>query len=72
MLKRILALVIVIAAGFIVGVSISNPAGHSARPASDSVTVSSFNDGFATSKQDDCSQGFTAACEWLKQNGLSK
>lgn len=27
--------------------------------------VSGFNDGFATSKQDDCSQGDDKACEWL-------
>lgn len=26
--------------------------------------VSSFNDGFADSKADDCQQGFTAACQW--------
>ena len=29
-------------------------------------TVQSFNDGFATSKQDDCQQGFEKACDWLK------
>lgn len=28
-------------------------------------TVASFNDGFATSKQDDCQQGFRQACQWL-------
>lgn len=26
--------------------------------------VASYNDGFATSKQDDCEQGFQAACDW--------
>jgi hypothetical protein len=30
--------------------------------------VSNFNDGFATSKQDDCKQGSSYACEWLKEN----
>lgn len=29
-------------------------------------TVSDFNDGFATSKQDDCQQGAKVACDWLK------
>jgi hypothetical protein len=33
-----------------------------------STTVSDFNDGFATSKQDDCQQGYQPACEWLKHN----
>ncbi|MFF3793763.1 hypothetical protein ACFYXW_27580 [Streptomyces sp. NPDC001981] len=28
------------------------------------VTVT-FNDGFADAKQDDCEQGFEAACEWV-------
>lgn len=32
---------------------------------SDSATVATFNDGFATSKQDDCEQGFAPACAWL-------
>ncbi|MFF3416787.1 hypothetical protein ACFYW9_19120 [Streptomyces sp. NPDC002698] len=30
--------------------------------------VSSFNDGFADSKQDDCDQGFQPACDWLANN----
>jgi hypothetical protein len=30
--------------------------------------VSSFNEGFADSKRDDCTQGFTPACEWLTEN----
>lgn len=30
--------------------------------------VSSFNDGWATSKQDDCEQGFQQACAWLREN----
>jgi hypothetical protein len=29
-------------------------------------TVADFNDGFATSKQDDCQQGDAKACAWLK------
>lgn len=29
-------------------------------------TVADYNDGFATSKQDDCDQGFQAACEWVR------
>lgn len=32
--------------------------------------VTSFNDGFADSKKDDCDQGFKAACAWLQQQGL--
>lgn len=28
--------------------------------------VTSFNDGFADSKRDDCQQGFKAACDWLQ------
>jgi hypothetical protein len=28
------------------------------------VTVT-FNDGFADAKQDDCEQGFEAACQWV-------
>jgi hypothetical protein len=27
--------------------------------------VSTYNDGFSTSKQDDCDQDSTYACEWL-------
>ena len=30
--------------------------------------VDPFNDGFATSKQDDCQQGFKPACDWLAHN----
>jgi hypothetical protein len=30
--------------------------------------TSSFNDGFADSKQDDCEMGFQPACSWLAQN----
>jgi hypothetical protein len=30
--------------------------------------VSSFNDGFADSKADDCQQGFAPACSWLDTN----
>jgi hypothetical protein len=33
----------------------------------DHPTVSKFNDGFATSKQDDCEQGFQPACDWLER-----
>ncbi len=28
-------------------------------------TVATFNDGYAASKQDDCQQGFQAACAWI-------
>ena len=31
-----------------------------------SVTVATFNDGFADAKLDDCQQGFAPACAWLK------
>lgn len=37
-------------------------------PAASTSTVSTFNDGFSTSKQDDCQQGFATACAWLKSN----
>lgn len=37
-------------------------------PATGVSQVSTFNDGFATSKQDDCAQGSSYACEWLKEN----
>ncbi|MEU6765935.1 hypothetical protein ABZ916_25895 [Streptomyces sp. NPDC046853] len=30
--------------------------------------VTSFNEGFADSKQDDCDQGFKPACNWLAAN----
>lgn len=41
---------------------------HTAPAAASTTTVSNYNDGFATSKQDDCEQGFAAACAWLKSN----
>ena len=34
----------------------------------ESVQVADYNDGFGTSKQDDCQQGFAPACQWLKTN----
>lgn len=34
-------------------------------------TVSDYNDGFATSKQDDCEQHFAPACEWLNSQSQS-
>jgi hypothetical protein len=33
-----------------------------------SSTVSTFNDGYATAKQDDCRQGDQSACAWLRTN----
>jgi hypothetical protein len=30
--------------------------------------TASYNDGFATAKQDDCQQHFAAACAWLSSN----
>lgn len=32
----------------------------------ESTQVADFNDGFSTAKQDDCQQGDTNACTWLK------
>ncbi len=40
----------------------------SAPQATHSTDTATFNDGFATSKQDDCAQGFAPACTWLKTN----
>lgn len=37
---------------------------HKSAPTHTQSNVSSFNDGFADSKQDDCAQGFVPACEW--------
>ncbi|MEU6572307.1 hypothetical protein [Streptomyces sp. NPDC046805] len=43
-------------------------AASSQAPAS---VVSTFNDGFADSKQDDCERGFEDACTWVMvQNGI--
>jgi hypothetical protein len=35
-------------------------------------TVTDYNDGFATSKQDDCRQGSQYACQWLDQAHISR
>lgn len=45
-----------------------NPDAKVAKAATDTSLqgVANFNDGFATSKQDDCDQGFAPACTWLK------
>ncbi|WP_199923337.1 hypothetical protein [Streptomyces sp. NRRL F-5123] len=37
------------------------------RPGKSADAVSTYNDGFATSKQDDCDQGSAYACSWLKK-----
>lgn len=42
---------------------VENLPSHSA-----ATTVPAFNDGFRTSKSDDCAQGDQAACQWLKTN----
>jgi uncharacterized membrane protein len=42
-------------------------ANHTSEPARASV-VTHFNDGFMDAKQDDCDQGFKAACDWLAHN----
>jgi hypothetical protein len=41
---------------------------HAINPPATVSQVSNFNDGFATSKQDDCEQGSAYACQWLKEN----
>lgn len=53
--------VVAVMCGTIIGVAAMSPEKEPVP-----VTVSSFNDGFRTSKQDDCQQGFQAACEWLQ------
>src|ERR1700744_1032380 len=50
----------------LVGVGIG--VAHAINPPKASTTVSDFNDGFATSKQDDCQRGSAYACQWLKGN----
>jgi len=37
-------------------------------PSKPSDQASSFNDGFATSKQDDCAQGDQTACQWVRNS----
>lgn len=45
--------------------------GLAASPRPPAWQVATFNDGFADGKQDDCEQGFKAACEWVMvQNGI--
>jgi hypothetical protein len=40
-------------------------------PQAPASSVSTFNDGFADSKQDDCERGFEDACTWVMvQNGI--
>jgi hypothetical protein len=51
-------------AGVAIGVA------HSINPPATVSQVSNFNDGFATSKQDDCEQGSAYACEWLNANHM--
>jgi hypothetical protein len=41
--------------------------GLAASPQPPAWQVATFNDGFADAKQDDCEQGFKAACEWVMQ-----
>lgn len=55
-------------AGAIVALGVTTA---TARPAPAASTVQSFNDGFATSKQDDCQQGFRTACHWLGQAAMA-
>lgn len=51
--------------GFVIGtVHAINPPAKPIVNTTDQVT--SFNDGFADSKRDDCQQGFKAACDWLQ------
>jgi hypothetical protein len=45
--------------------------GLAASPQAPASSVSTFNDGFADSKQDDCERGFEDACTWVMvQNGI--
>jgi hypothetical protein len=44
---------------------VMRPNPNAPAPASHTVT---WNEGFADSKQDDCEQGFQAACDWLDNN----
>ena len=63
---RAAVVILLIAVATLTGILVTR---HSApAPASSTSTVSTYNDGFATSKQDDCQQGFQSACAWLKSN----
>jgi uncharacterized membrane protein len=46
-------------------------AGHATAASADTAPktdhVSTWNDGFADSKQDDCDMGFAPACSWLAE-----
>lgn len=61
---RAAVVILLIAVAALAGVLLT---GHNA-PAAGTSTVSTFNDGFATGKQDDCQQGFAPACTWLRSS----
>lgn len=48
------------------GLALSRTFDRPAQPSDSKSIVVSFNNGFSDSKQDDCQQGFQAACAWLK------
>lgn len=61
----IILLTIIAALGTVTGILLAH---HDTPAANSSTSVSSFNDGWTTSKQDDCQQGSAYACAWLKSN----
>ncbi len=50
-------------AGLVLGCAL--PWGVTTSPAAPVDPVATFNDGWADAKQDDCEQGFEAACLWV-------
>ena len=55
------------AAIVLIGLGYAGGSTASPRPAKGEVSqVTAYNDGFSDAKADDCTQGFTAACDWLK------
>lgn len=66
--KRItttLTILVTFGLGVLVGIVIAE---HHDAVTANSTTVSSYDDGYATSKHDDCQQGSAYACQWLRGN----
>jgi len=61
---RIAVIALLIAVAALTGALLT----HHTAPAAATTSVSSFNDGYATSQQSDCQQGYAPACAWLRSN----
>lgn len=66
--RAVIAILLIAVVALTVALMTRHTAPAAASTTSVSTTVSNYNDGFATSKQDDCEQGFAAACAWLKSD----